>query len=165
QEDTTSGCWAAVIELNSELQRLFGLNRGILAYYAPYADLQLRTFERLRKQNLERPYHSHLYFFSTPDANAKRKVSGWTLTEPYSVVLLPSDGSPDSVARQLLTEMIGQVSRRNPYDRTNPVTGHDFYGRSQLLTELVNELRQGHVCGVFGLRKTGKTSLVTELGR
>jgi hypothetical protein len=33
------------------------------------------------------------------------------------------------------------------------------------LTELVNELRQGHVCGVFGLRKTGKTSLVTELGR
>ena len=33
------------------------------------------------------------------------------------------------------------------------------------MTELVNELRQGHVCGVFGLRKTGKTSLVTELGR
>jgi hypothetical protein len=39
----TADCWAAVIELNSELQRLFGLNRGILAYYAPYSDLQLMT--------------------------------------------------------------------------------------------------------------------------
>ena len=165
QEDTVSGCWAAIIELSSELQRLFGLNRGILAYYAPYADLQLRTFERLRAQKLQRPTHSHLYFLSTPDVYAERKVSGWTLTEPYSVVLLPGDGTPEAVARQLLTEMIRQVSRRNPYDRTNPVTGHDFYGRRQLLTELVNELRQGHVCGVFGLRKTGKTSLVTELGR
>ena len=61
--------------------------------------------------------------------------------------------------------MSRQVSRRNPYDRTNPVTGNDFYGRRRLLTELVDDLRQGHVCGVFGLRKTGKTSLVTELGR
>ena len=165
QKDTGSNCWAAVIELSPLLQRLFGLNKGILAYYTPYVDLQFRTFERLWEQKLERPFHGHLYFFSTPDANAERKVSGWTLTEPYSVVLLPADGNPQVVARQLLTEMIRQVSRRNPYERTNPVTGSDFYGRRQLLTELVNELRQGHVCGVFGLRKTGKTSLVTELGR
>ena len=164
QADTID-CWAAVIELNSELQRLFGLNRGILAYYAPYTDLQLMTFERLQAQRLERPFHNHLYFLSTPDIYAERKVSGWTLTEPYSTVLLPSSGTPEDAARQLLAEMIRQVSRRNPYERTNPVTGHDFYGRRRLLTELVDDLRQGHVCGVFGLRKTGKTSLVTELGR
>ena len=161
----TADCWAAVIELNSELQRLFGLNRGILAYYAPYSDLQLMTFERLQAQRLERPFHNHLYFLSTPDIYAERKVSGWTLTEPFSVVQLPNNGTPKDAARQLLTEMIRQVSRRNPYERTNPVTGHDFYGRSRLLTDLVDDLRQGHVCGVFGLRKTGKTSLVTELGR
>lgn len=159
------GCWAAVVELNSELQRLFGLNRGILAYYAPHADLQVMTFERLQAQRLERSFHNHLYFLSTADVYADRKVSGWTLTEPYSVVQLPSGGTVEAAAHQLLTDMIRQVSRRNPYERTNPVTGHDFYGRSRLLTELVDELRQGHVCGVFGLRKTGKTSLVTELGR
>ena len=165
QADGGDGCWASVIELNSELQRLFGLNRGILAYYAPDNDLQLKTFERLRARRLGRPYHEHLYFLSTPDVYAEHKVSGWTLTEPYSVVLLPGRGSPEAAARHLLTEMSRQVSRRNPYDRTNPVTGSEFYGRHRLLTDLVNDLRQGHVCGVFGLRKTGKTSLVRELGR
>ena len=165
QADAATGCWAAVIELNSELQRLFGLNSGILAYYTRGNDLQLKTFERLKAQRLQRAFHNHLYFLSSPDVFAERKLSGWTLTEPYSVVLLPNSGTPEAAARHLLTEMSRQVSRRNPYDRTNPVTGNDFYGRRRLLTELVDDLRQGHVCGVFGLRKTGKTSLVTELGR
>ena len=90
QADAATGCWAAVIELNSELQRLFGLSSGILAYYTRGNDLQLKTFERLKAQRLQRAFHNHLYFLSTPDVYAERKLSGWTLTEPYSVVLLPT---------------------------------------------------------------------------
>ena len=34
-----------------------------------------------------------------------------------------------------------------------------------MITDLVGQLKNGRVCGVFGLRKTGKTSLIKELGQ
>ena len=58
-----------------------------------------------------------------------------------------------------------KLATRNLYAETLPVTGDDFFGRRRELTQLQDELRQGKVCGVFGLRKTGKTSLIKELGR
>ncbi len=81
------------------------------------------------------------------------------------MVGLPREGTGELAARQFLEALIRQLSKHNPYERTNPVNGADFFGRRALLRDLAEELRQGRVCGVFGLRKTGKTSLVTELGR
>ena len=40
----------------------------------------------------------------------------------------------------------------------------DFFGREDILRKLIFELQDRNVCGVFGLRKSGKTSIVKELG-
>jgi hypothetical protein len=39
-----------------------------------------------------------------------------------------------------------------------------FFGRSKLLHDLENELQRGQGIGLFGLRKSGKTSLLLQLG-
>jgi hypothetical protein len=64
----------------------------------------------------------------------------------------------------LLRGLTDRLASRNLYEETLPVTGRNFFGRRDLLMDLAEQLRQGKVCGIFGLRKTGKTSLVTELG-
>ncbi len=157
--------WTAVVELHPKLQDLFGMSQGLRIFYIPYPELQLRTFEALLEVKIDRPHHRHVYGLWSRDPRLEAKLDQWTLTEPFAMVGLPRDGASEVVARQFLEGLIRQLSKHNPYIRTNPVTGADFFGRKALLRDLVEELRQGRVCGVFGLRKTGKTSLVTELGR
>jgi hypothetical protein len=69
------------------------------------------------------------------------------------------------LAQALLRELTNSIASQNLYEETLPVTGSAFFGRRDLLHELASQLRSGKVCGIFGLRKTGKTSLVKELGR
>jgi hypothetical protein len=45
------------------------------------------------------------------------------------------------------------------------VTGDQFFGRGGELQQIADSIRQQEVVGVFGLRKTGKTSLLHELIR
>jgi hypothetical protein len=141
------------------------MSQGFRVFYSDYADLQLRTFEALLGVKITRPHHRHVYGLWSRDPRLATKLDQWTLTEPYAMVALPHDGTAEVAAREFLEGLVAQLSRHNPYERTNPVNGADFFGRKALLRDLAAELREGRVCGVFGLRKTGKTSLVTELGR
>lgn len=164
RHDATGG-WTAVIELNPRLQRLFGMSQGLRIFYSDYADLQLRTFEALLGARITRPHHRHVYGLWSRDPRLEAKLDQWTLTEPYAMVALPAEGTGEEAAHQFLEALVAQLSKHNPYERTNPVNGAEFFGRKALVRDLAAELQKGRVCGVFGLRKTGKTSLVTELGR
>lgn len=40
-------CWVVYIRFGPVIERLFDLTREIAAYYSPYTDLQIRTFDRI----------------------------------------------------------------------------------------------------------------------
>ncbi|MGN9776684.1 hypothetical protein ACTMS0_13085 [Micromonospora sp. H33] len=162
------GCWTALVRFGEVIERGFGLTREVMAYYSPYDDLQLRTFERLPRVKDDQPRRptQDLFMIYAPDPLAERKLDDWSVREPFAVVGLPLSGvTPAEAASRLLTALTDRLAARNLYEETLPVTGRDFFGRRDLLISLAEELRVGRVCGVFGLRKTGKTSLVKELGR
>lgn len=160
-----TGCWYAVMELNRNMQQLLGTSSGIQVTYTPFSDLQPRTIEAMRTQPIERRKSESLYLLHTRDIFAQKKIDDWTFRETYSVLTLPQSGDPKSTARELLDRIVAASSRNNPFERTTPVSGIEFFGRQDALKSLVTEIRSGRVCGLFGLRKTGKTSLLTELGR
>ncbi|MEV4655705.1 ATP-binding protein [Micromonospora sp. NPDC049301] len=162
------GCWTALVRFGEVIERRFGLTREVMVYYSPYDDLQLRTFERLPRVQEDQPRRptQDLFMIYAPDPLAERKLDDWTVREPFAVVGLPLAGvTPAEAASRLLAALTDRLAARNLYEETLPVTGRDFFGRKDLLISLAEELRRGRVCGVFGLRKTGKTSLVKELGR
>jgi WD40 repeat protein len=56
------------------------------------------------------------------------------------------------------------VARTDPYDESRPIVDPTwFYGRHHYLDRLPAVLRQGQHVGIFGLRKMGKTSLITQI--
>lgn len=161
------GSWIALLRFGGLIERTFGITREVIVYYSPYRDLQLRTLERLDavQAQVPRPVTPDLYLLSSPDTRAAEKLEDWTRSEPFVTVAVPQTGTEEEAAIALLDTIIGQLTTRDRYDETLPVIGSDFFGRHTLLTSLTDELRAGKVCGIFGLRKTGKTSLVKELGR
>lgn len=159
--------WMAMLRFGGLIERTFGITREVIVYYSRYDDLQLRTFERLSaaRTQVPRPATPDLYLLSAPDPRAAEKLEDWTGSEPFVAVALPQGGEEQEVASSLLDAIIAQLTTRDRYDETLPVIGSDFFGRQALITSLTDQLRAGKVCGVFGLRKTGKTSLIKELGR
>lgn len=161
--------WVTLIHPGEGLSGRFGLTRDMMLIYSSGHELQpsiLATAGR-RRGDLPRNHSSedHFVLVASNDAHAAQKLHAWAQTEPTLGIHLLSTGPPDAIARSLAAEMQRTLASRNLYDETLPVTGQDFFGRRIELTNLQEELRQGKVCGVFGLRKTGKTSLVKELGR
>ena len=137
--------------------------------YSQTHELQPAVVSTAGKRRDELPRHlsceDHFILVASRDPHATHKLNVWAQSEPVLGIHLSRSGAPDAIARNLIAEMQRKLASRNLYDETLPVTGSDFFGRRTELTTLQEELRQGKVCGVFGLRKTGKTSLVKELGR
>ena len=55
------------------------------------------------------------------------------------------------------------IFSRDLFYETTPVQGERFFGRRQLLQSLREDIRNQRVAGLFGLRKAGKTSVLSEL--
>jgi tetratricopeptide (TPR) repeat protein len=53
--------------------------------------------------------------------------------------------------------------KRNLYEENFPVSGRQFFGREQELAGLMRSIENRTPVGLFGLRKVGKTSLLTRL--
>jgi tetratricopeptide (TPR) repeat protein/cold shock CspA family protein len=66
-----------------------------------------------------------------------------------------------AVARQFGTWLF----QRDLFLRTTPVAGSLFFGRDESLQEIRRSIEERHPLGVFGLRRTGKTSLLREAQR
>jgi ATPase domain predominantly from Archaea len=161
------GSWISMVRFGGLIERTFGITREVIAYYSPHGDLQQRTFDRITaaEEEVRRAATPDLYLVSTPDPRAAERLEDWTRSKSFVIVVLPQKGTEDEVATGLLDAITAQLTTRDRYDETLPVIGSDFFGRQALITSLTDYLRAGKVCGVFGLRKTGKTSLVKELGR
>jgi len=56
-----------------------------------------------------------------------------------------------------------KLASRDLYSARGYVTGDQFFGRSVEIQQIIDSIRRREVVGVFGLRKTGKTSLLREV--
>lgn len=162
------GEWTALIRFGGVLEAALGITREVMVVYSRDRDLQLRDYERLpsfRERQPRQPTQD-LYLLFSEDPSASRKLDEWTQRETFTAIVLPRVGpSAPVTAQALVNDLTRRLASRNLYEETLPVTGRDFFGRRDLLLDLAENLRTGKVCGVFGLRKTGKTSLVQELGQ
>ncbi|WP_432049926.1 hypothetical protein [Verrucosispora sp. NA02020] len=171
------GAWTALIRFGQVMEGALGLHREVMALYSPDKEFQFRDFQKLASFSQRQPREpsQDLYLVYADDPKLSAKLRDWTVREPINAVPVPHSqaGTSDSsevgqeyaMAQALLRELTNSIASQNLYEETLPVTGSAFFGRRDLLQDLASQLRSGKVCGIFGLRKTGKTSLVKELGR
>jgi hypothetical protein len=160
--------WQLWVRLPARLDERFDIRRPILVYCAPKDVLDWPSMNRIKEaiRASNGDIEEHIAFVATPDRNAPETIRKWN-TEVHVVPLVTS--ADQRHRDKQLSEDLGDVLEhslygRDLYDELTPVRGDHFFGRASELNALARDLMEGRHCGVFGLRKIGKTSLLYKLG-
>ncbi|MFK0248822.1 translation initiation factor IF-2 N-terminal domain-containing protein [Amycolatopsis azurea] len=157
-------CGFALVRFSGAIESAFGLTREVFFFYSPHKDLQIRTFRAAKKAltDLRREVTPDIMFLWSPDPRLREKLDDWSSGNFLAIpLILPDDGNPIAFIKLLRD----YVFSRDLFYETTPVQGDRFFGRRRLLQTLRDDIRNQRVAGLFGLRKAGKTSVLSELAQ
>jgi hypothetical protein len=162
--------WLVLIRFGAVLEAELGFTREVPALYSPHTDLQIRTIDpidQLLREHLppeRRSVTSEVVFVHAPDRRLELKLADWS-SSARTLVPLVADSDTEAAAQHQLAAIRQQLWSRDPYETRDAVTGGEFFGRQRLIHALRQHVRANEPAGLFGMRKTGKTSLLKELVR
>ncbi|OUL21367.1 hypothetical protein BV372_31770 [Nostoc sp. T09] len=125
---------------------------------------QQLTTERTEKAGL-------LIYKLPPDTTARMEIAKVRLRDSFLLIPIPLTSVEKALPNKyecigLLEEYIDRyLQRADFFDDKNAITDTlSFFGRTELLQRLGEELLRYQGVGLFGLRKSGKTSVLLQLG-
>lgn len=154
-------CAVTLVRFSGAIESAFGLTREVLFFYSPHGDTQIRAYHAARDAILSVPREvtPDLVFVWSSDKRLKSKLDDWS-SDGFMAIPLSVDHE-DPIA--FITLLRDYIFSRDLFYETTPVQGDRFFGRRTLLQGIRDDVRQGRVAGVYGLRKAGKTSVLTQL--
>lgn len=164
--DMYIGCHIALMRLHPDLGERFNLFKEIPVVYSHYDDLRGSFATQLNKILNALPQQRSLvetgiYWLYTRDAPDGQFTS---LSTPDSrFIQLPTSATDDKWADALFESLTSAIYATDLFNQTGSVVGEQFFGRDNLIKKLRAELGSGKIAGLFGLRKTGKTSVLKQL--
>lgn len=155
-------CKIALVRFSGAIEAAFGFTREVCFFYSPYAELQIRTFKAAKESlsHIPREVTPDMLFIWSPDPRLREKLDDWSSSN-FLAVPLTADVGDDSIA--LISLIRDYIFSRDLFYETTPVRGDRFFGRQRLLQSLRDDVRNHRVSGLFGLRKSGKTSVLSQL--
>ncbi|WP_172978264.1 ATP-binding protein [Microbacterium sp. SYP-A9085] len=163
EQDSTPGRWWINITLPAHQAEVFGLHREIQVLYTEYEHVEPRALSviqgRVRRDMRVEP---DVAILVSRDKNVRHTTArrrGEMAIVPIDLDEIRLDGA------RPLHALIGEsVATVDHFDVATPVRDPSgFYGRSAEIDVIAADLRRAISVGVFGLRKTGKTSLLNSL--
>ncbi|NWE69557.1 AAA-like domain-containing protein [Pseudomonas gingeri] len=151
---------------------MFNLDREIVVVFSPYKAIQARTldvFEYVSKKYSALRIEKICNILISGDINVQSSLNELVKNEPESQVIIPFYyGELEKISDQFFFR-----NRFRKYFYTRDLFAFEaplrkdiyFFGRNDLIQELINRLKSGENSGIFGLRKTGKTSLINGIER
>lgn len=154
-------CGVVHVRFSGAIEAGFGFTREVMIFYSPHEDLQSRTFQAAARELSagSRSVTPDIFFMWSPDQRLRIKLNDWSRPSKLAIPLLIDDEDELS----LITLLRDYVYARDLFYVTTPVSGASFFGRRTLLQSLRDDVYHQRVAGVFGLRKSGKTSILTQL--
>lgn len=159
--ESNKECAIVHVRFSGAIEAGFGFTREVMIFYSPHRDLQVRTFKSAvaeLEQN-DRSVTPDIFFMWSPDKKLRTKLNDWSSSSRLAIPL-DIDNEDELGVISLLRDYI---YARDLFYVTTPVSGASFFGRRTLLQSLRDDVFNQHVTGVFGLRKSGKTSILTQL--
>lgn len=161
----------AFLKPTSELKEKYRLQNEILVIISRHADFDARAFDYVDKLLFE--FQNRLdklcVLFVSQDKKLKEKIRTHTQQNVESRIIIPFSYF-DIVTRESVS-LINQRLKEFFYGRDlfsfeSPLQNDTyFYGRSDTVQFFYDKYRSGENCGLFGLRKIGKTSVLFALRR
>lgn len=150
----------------------FGLEFELLLVYSPYDSMQARTMQAINSLFQSDPAKGrveNLICIVISDAlDAKDWINVYTTEyqDLRTYIVFNKDELVSSGKYSLVSEFRKQLSERDLFDVQLPLLDDlYFFGRQEILHHIQDNIRQCENSGIFGLRKTGKTSLLYKIKR
>ncbi|MCZ4278628.1 RNA-binding domain-containing protein [Rhodococcoides yunnanense] len=173
----------AICRLGKDRERQFLINGEVAAFFAPWKDFQRRSFNvmtdglsalsdsaqtAIGQTNVRFTPSSKIVLLITDDPDAQSKINEWqsASTSPTTVITVQtSESDSNKTLQNLLSQLRSSLGERDLYKTQNPVTGDDFFGRQLMLKEAAAAILSDQNIAILGLRRSGKTSVLSELKR
>ncbi len=163
----------ALVRPANQMRGLLHSEREVMVVFSDYAEFQSRTldaFDRiLAESDDEFRIEKVARILVSEDPNVARKIKKLFESRPDAPVIIPFHISELSLASKS-TDIAARIREftysRDLFSMSSPLRGDlYFYGRSSLINEICSKLASGENFGLFGLRRSGKTSLVNGVNR
>ncbi|MDR7188209.1 hypothetical protein J2Y46_001025 [Microbacterium sp. BE35] len=163
RQDGFRDCAIVHVRFSGAIEAVFGFTRDLMIFYSPDEDMQGRTFQAAARELGAggRSVTPDIFFMWSPDQRLRIKLNDWSRPAKLAIPLLIDD--EDELA--LITLLRDYIYARDLFYMTTPVSGASFFGRRTLLQSLRDDVFNQRVTGVFGLRKSGKTSILMQLNQ
>lgn len=154
-------------------EETFGVNREVLLVYSPYDKLEARSLQSIEQFINDDPARGRVDRLFTilvsEDPDAASWVSEYASTnEARTTVAFNAAELANARGNAwfVRNRIASQLFSRNLFDYRLPLEKDTyFFGRDALLHSFMDSVKRGENRGVFGLRKTGKTSFLYKLSR
>lgn len=151
--------WWLNVTLQPKVAEMFDAHLEIQLVYAEYAEVEPRLLELVQRRISKNARVDHaLFMIASLDSDVERLLRRRRGEFAAIDLHLGDLGSDAPDVRHRMSAVLTSVDH---YDMTTPV--HDpggFFGRAAEFQQIVSAIERGQSVGVFGLRKTGKTSLL-----
>ncbi len=173
---STSGYSYFLMKPTSFYQEMFNLEREIVVVFSPYSNFEARTLdaistaiEKASEINGDLRIEKICSVLFSMDPNCENKIKDLLKNDQESqiIIALNYDDFVDTTDVHYLENKF----RRNFYTRDlfafeSPLKKDlYFFGRTDIIHKIVNRHRSNENSALFGLRKTGKTSLILKIER
>jgi hypothetical protein len=166
----------SVYFLNPEsfMTEAFGFEQEVMLVYSQYPTVEPRSVQAAEQFLADEPARGRVekltYFFVSEDPTVAEWFHAYTserqesrLIVPFNAAALRQNANDAWYVRNVLTDYL---YGRDLFDYRLPLEKDTyFFGRSSIMLGLLDAAKRGENRGIFGLRKTGKTSLLFKLER
>jgi len=154
----------AYARFSGALEDAFGFTREVMFFYSPYRDLQTRTLEKAKNaiRDSRREITPDIVFFFSRDPRSEERLRDWS-SRNNNLLIIPLNPRVEEDPQIFIEKIQENIYTRDLFYETTPVSGGKFFGRATLLDELKDDVVNQRVSGLFGLRKSGKTSILKKL--
>jgi hypothetical protein len=166
--------FVALLKPSSEISQTFGFEREIPLFVSPYPKLQPRSMQALEQICSEHPLAGRIdptvAFFHSSDPNLVQWMAQYHSENPESRIVVPLTKQRLERAIDNRWDLINAIKEvlfiRNLFDYKLPLkSDRYFYGREDIVASIIDNIRKSQNTGLFGLRKTGKTSVLLKVQR
>lgn len=161
-----------LIEPTRLYEEWFNLSREIIVVFSKYTNLQARTldvFEYISKNFSSLRLEKICGILVSKDVEIETSLQNLIKNEPESQIVIPF--SYKELTKGVDSYFFRNRFRKYFYSRDlfafeSPLRKDTyFFGRNDLIHTIVNRYKSGENSGLFGLRKTGKTSVIYGIER
>lgn len=156
----------------SVFHEMFNLDRELICVFSPYENFEPRTldaFTMAQGDISEMRTETVCKVLISKDPDIENKIATLLKTDPEQPIIIPFTyedlgGSFDSFF--IRNRFRKHFYTRNLFNFLSPLKSDlYFFGRSELIHEIINRHRSNEHTGLFGLRKSGKTSIIYAVER